>query len=195
MKTKKLSWGKTSEVQKSDFHSFKRSCAKTTHSSTLWLHGHFICGFFLNFFGSISIFKFFIEWTLLLNQLSSEALQNKFDFLVNDQASQQTHSLGSDNCLILFYIFYNNLQMKILPSPEFAKVWEHKTDEGLGSLETRPNFIKINSVSTTDIAFIMSTLHTVVYLIECFWPITFFVVRLMYKKRHQSNTNPSPKYE
>lgn len=84
------------------------------------------------------------------------------------QASQQTHLLGSNNCLILFYIFYNNLQMKILLSPEFAKVWEHKTDEGLGSLETMLNLIKINSVSTTDIVFIMSTLHTVVYLIECF---------------------------
>lgn len=58
--------------------------------------------------------------------------------------------------------------MKILPSPEFAKVWENKTDEGLGRSENRPNFIKINSVSTTDIAFIMSTLHTVVNLIECF---------------------------
>lgn len=150
--------------------------------------------FFFNFFVSISIFKFFIEWTLLLNRLSSEALQNKFDFHVNDQASQQTHLLGSNNCLILFYIFYNNLQMKILLSPEFAKVWEQKTDEGLGSLETMLNLIKINSVSTTDIVFIMSTLHTVVYLIECFWPITFFIVSLMYKKRRQSNTNPSPRY-
>lgn len=105
---------------------------------------------------------------MLLNRLSSEALQNKFDFHVNDQASQQTHLLGSNNCLILLYIFYNNLQMKILLSPEFAKVWEHKTDEGLGSLETMLNLIKINSVSTTDIVFIMSTLHTVVYLIEFF---------------------------
>ena len=97
---------------------------------------------------------------MLLNRLSSEALQNKFDFHVNDQASQQTHLRGSNNCLILFYIFYNNLQMKILLSPEFAKVWEQKTDEGLGSLETMLNLIKINSVSTTDILYLSCQLYT-----------------------------------
>ena len=50
----------------------------------------------------------------------------------------------------------------------YKKRRQSETDEGLGSLETMLNLIKINSVSTTDIVFIMSTLHTVVYLIECF---------------------------
>lgn len=50
--------------------------------------------------------------------------------------------------------------MKILLSPEFAKVWELKTDEGLGSLETMLNLIKINSVSTTDILYLSCQLYT-----------------------------------
>ena len=77
----------------------------------------------------------------------------------------------SNNCFIIHFL--DDLQKKTLFS-EFAKVWEHYTDTGLGNKAAFEHNMKTQ--------YLLQILGSKCYCIltVCSWPIRVFIVSLMY---------------